>query len=171
MVIILMGLIVFGAILIVGYPLVNAQSYEYAQAGPDGDDTFEHLASARNSVFEAIRDLEFDRATGKLSDADYQMMRARYDAKAADVMQKMDALDAARAKRASRPNRNPKAGPGAESGSRGAVGAGAKSERSGEPGGKLPSQREGTKKSFCGHCGTRVEAADRFCPACGRRLA
>jgi rubrerythrin len=154
MVIILMGLIVFGAILIVGYPLVNAGSYEYAQAELNGDDTFEHLASARNSVFEAIRDLEFDRATGKLSDVDYQMMRARYDAKAADVLQQMDALDAAKAKRAARP----------------AVATVAELERGG-PGDKLPAQKAEGKKRFCGQCGTRVEAADRFCPACGTRLA
>jgi hypothetical protein len=157
MLIILMGLIVFVAILIVGYPLVNAQAYEYTQAGLNGDDNFEHLASARNSAFEAIRDLEFDRATGKLSDTDYQMMRARFDARAAEVLQKMDALDAARAKRAARP----------------AVGAAAKAPEApgGEPGDKLQAQRAGAKKSYCGHCGARVEAADRFCPVCGTRLA
>jgi hypothetical protein len=163
MIIILMGMIVFAAILIVGYPLVNAQGYEFAEAGVNGDDNFEHLASARNSVFEAIRDLEFDRATDKLSDADYQMMRARFDARAAEVLQKMDALDASRAKRAAQPN---------PVGSRGAVGAAAKAPEApgGELGDKLQAQRAGAKKSFCGHCGASVQAADRFCPVCGTRV-
>lgn len=144
MVIILMGLIVFVAIFIVGYPLVNAQRYQYAEAGLNGDDAFEHLASARNSVFEAIRDLEFDHATGKLSDADYQGMRARYDAKAAEVLQKMDALGAARTKRSS-----------------------AKVEGTGV---KPQTRVSNANRSFCSHCGARVEATDRFCPTCGTSL-
>jgi rubrerythrin len=148
MVIILMGLIVFAAILIVGYPLVNSQRYEYVENGLNGDENFEHLASARNSVFEAIRDLEFDRATDKLSDADYQHMRARYDVKAAEVLQKMDALGAAKAKRAA-------AAPEAAGGER--------SEKARTP-------KAGTEKSFCSRCGTPVQAADRFCPKCGTHL-
>lgn len=153
MIIILMGLIVFGAILIVGYPLVNARAYEFAENGLNGDENLEHLASAHNSVFEAIRDLEFDRATGKLSDGDYQMMRSRYDAQAAQVLQKMDALDAAQAKRAARAGATPAAG-----------GAG------GLPVEKRPAQKAGTTKGQCDRCGTRIQAADRFCPSCGARL-
>lgn len=144
MIIILMGLVVFGAILVVGYPLVSAQSLEFAGSAVEGDENYEHLASARNSVFEAIRDLEFDRATDKLSTADYQAMRARYDAQAAQVLQKMDALDAAQAKR----------------------GAALKPAGSDSAGKAKPA----ANKSFCGHCGARVEAGDHYCPVCGKRL-
>lgn len=148
MIIILMGLIVFAAILIVGYPLVSAQGYEFVGAAAEGDENLEHLASARNSVFEAIRDLEFDRATDKLSDADYHLMRARYDAQAAQVLQKMDALSAAQAKRA------PVA-------SRGAADSPAKASK----------ERSSAQKNFCARCGARLEPADHFCPACGTRLS
>lgn len=147
MIIILMGLIVFAAILVVGYPLVSAQGWELAGSGAEGDENFEHLASARNSVFEAIRDLEFDRATDKLSAADYQAMRARYDAQAAQVLQKMDALEMAQVKR----------------------GAGVK-VAGGEPVAKAIPSKSAAKKSFCSHCGARVEASDHFCPVCGTRL-
>jgi rubrerythrin len=148
MVIILMGLIVFVTIMVVGYPLVNAQGYEFGGASLNGDENLEHLASARNSVFEAIRDLEFDRATDKLSDADYRLMRGRFDTRAAEVLQKMDALDAAKAKRAST----------------------AREASGGEAGDKAQTPRSGAKKGFCNRCGTRLEAADRFCPTCGSRL-
>lgn len=148
MVIILMGLIVFGAILIVGYPLVNARGYEYAQANTDAGDNFEHLASARNSAFEAIRDLEFDRATDKLSEADYKLMRARFDAKAAEVMQKMDALGAAKAKRVAKE---------AEA-------------ATGEPVVKRQASRSAPERGFCPHCGAHRETTDRFCLTCGTRL-
>lgn len=147
MIIILMGLIVFAAILAVGYPLVSAQGWEFAGSGVEGDENFEHLASARNSVFEAIRDLEFDRATDKLSDADYHSMRARYDAQAAQVLQKMDALETAQVKR----------------------GAGIK-VAGGKPAAKATSLESAAKKSYCGHCGAKVEAGDHFCPVCGTRL-
>ncbi len=89
---ILMALVVFTAIVVVGYPLVNGQPYESVENGSLGNDNVESLASARNTVFDAIRDLEFDHAAGKLSDQDYRQMRARYDVKAAEILQKMDAL-------------------------------------------------------------------------------
>ncbi len=92
MAMILMAVIVFVAIVIVGYPLVNPQQYEYVENGSPGNDNLESLAGARDTTIEAIRDLEFDHQAGKLSDADYALMRARYDVRAAEIMQKMDAL-------------------------------------------------------------------------------
>jgi hypothetical protein len=37
-----------------------------------------------DAVLEALRDIELDRATGKLNDEDYADLRARYEARAAD---------------------------------------------------------------------------------------
>ena len=104
----LMALIVFVAILVVGYPLVNPEQYEYADADP-GNAVLEHLTVTRNSVFDAIRDLESDRATGKLSDTDYSQLRARYDVQAAQVLQQIDAVSAAEAlhSRAEEPHPQP----------------------------------------------------------------
>ncbi len=99
MTMILMALIVFVAILVLGYPLVNAQQYEY-ETLQNGDERGDNLTSQYNSIFDALRDLEFDHNTGKLSDHDYKEMRARYDVKAAEVLQKMDALAASQNKRA-----------------------------------------------------------------------
>ena len=93
MIMIVMALLVFVSIFIVGYPLMNAQRYEL-ETEAQGNDRLEYLASVRNAVFDAIRDLEFDRATGKLSDEDYRQMRAQYDAQAVQVLQQLDALTA-----------------------------------------------------------------------------
>ncbi len=98
MVMILLALIVFAVILAIGYPIVNASQYQL-ETTSNGDDRYAILMSQRNSVFDAIRDLEFDHQTGKLSDQDYKQMRAKYDLKAAEVLQKMDALAAAQNKR------------------------------------------------------------------------
>ncbi|MGB8647538.1 MAG: zinc ribbon domain-containing protein [Anaerolineae bacterium] len=98
MTVILMALLVFAVILAIGYPLVNAELYQY-EAATNGDERLEGLTSQRSAVFDALRDLKFDYDTGKLSEHDYQQMKARYDLKAAEVLQKMDALAAAQAKR------------------------------------------------------------------------
>ncbi len=96
MVMIVIALIAFLAILALGYPLVNAEQYQFEAA--NGDERLDSLLSQRNNVFDAIKDLEFDHTTGKLSDEDYRQMRARYDVQAAEVLQKMDAVTAAKAR-------------------------------------------------------------------------
>ncbi len=94
MILIIMAIMVFAAIMIVGYPLVSPERYRFEALSDGGDEPLEQLTGARNSVYDAIRDLEFDRATGKLSDTDYKAMRGRYDLRAADILQKMDRLAA-----------------------------------------------------------------------------
>ena len=42
----------------------------------------------------ALREIEFDRATGKLSDADYDFLKARYTARALDALRQDDASPA-----------------------------------------------------------------------------
>ncbi len=42
--------------------------------------------SARNSAVDALREIEFDRATGKLSDSDYDSLKASYTQRAVEVM-------------------------------------------------------------------------------------
>ena len=94
MVLVLMGLVVFAAIIIVGYPLVNARFQEAAPPSGEGDERLERLAGARREVFEALRDLDLDRATGKLAEKDYQQLRGRYEVQAAQVLQELDAVSA-----------------------------------------------------------------------------
>jgi ribosomal protein L40E len=49
-------------------------------------------ASGRNSLaVDALRELEFDRQTGKISDADYESLKARYTEQALAVMRAGDA--------------------------------------------------------------------------------
>jgi hypothetical protein len=40
----------------------------------------------RNAAMEALREIEFDRETGKLSDADYEALRSTYTQRAVEVM-------------------------------------------------------------------------------------
>jgi hypothetical protein len=46
----------------------------------------EAAGAVESEAIVALREIEFDRATGKLSDADYEELRARYTARALEAM-------------------------------------------------------------------------------------
>lgn len=106
----------------------------------------EALMAERESLLIALRDLDFDHATGKITTEDYASQRAELVARGVAVLKRLDALGASapaslddeieqavarrRARRA-----DPKA-------------AGA----------------------TCAECGAALEAGDRFCSRCGARV-
>ena len=47
-------------------------------------------AEAGNSAIDALREIEFDRATGKLSDTDYASLKASYTQRAIEAMRSGD---------------------------------------------------------------------------------
>lgn len=84
--------LVIAVILIVGYPLVNPSRYR-GESIPAGASTrYDDLYGERENVFEALRDLQFEYATGKLSTADYEQLKARYEVQAAGILEKIDAV-------------------------------------------------------------------------------
>lgn len=137
----LMTLVIFGALVFVGYPLANPRRYNMRKFVTMGDPQYEQLAGAREQAFDALRDFEFDHATGKLSEADYKTLRARYETRAASIMQQLDTLSAAQNVSSSvprAPKRRAKPAPGAE--------------------------------RACPRCHAPAAADDRFCQKCGARI-
>ena len=53
------------------------------------------LQSEREMALSALRDLEDDRATGKISDSDYEALKARFTERAVAVLQALDEAEAA----------------------------------------------------------------------------
>jgi hypothetical protein len=101
----------------------------------------------------ALREIEFDRETGKLSDSDYELLKAKYTAAALDALRHeskevasddVEAIIAAKV-RALR-----------------SASAGTPSNTSTLPPGSFPA---------CITCGPRPERDAIFCSTCGRRLA
>jgi hypothetical protein len=84
--------LVIAVVMIVGYPLVNPARYRDANAPADASSRYDDLYGARENTFEALRDLQFEYATGKLSTADYEQLKARYEVQAADILQQIDAV-------------------------------------------------------------------------------
>ena len=52
----------------------------------------QELSAQRAMALAALRDLDEDRATGKIGDADYAEMKERLSAQAVDLMKRLDAL-------------------------------------------------------------------------------
>jgi hypothetical protein len=50
------------------------------------------LTTRHAMALSALRDLEDDRATGKIGDADYAALRARLEGRAVELMKNLDAL-------------------------------------------------------------------------------
>jgi hypothetical protein len=48
------------------------------------------LVSQKNRVIGAIREIDMDYQTGKLSEEDYKLLRSRYTAAAAEIIRRMD---------------------------------------------------------------------------------
>ena len=135
-------------------PAVEGRGMAEAGAADDGDDPDDDL-SPRAVALRALREIEFDRATGKLSDADYDGLHRKYTA---------EALAALRAETRD-------AGGGMRDASTVA--------RSGAP--HLPSRishpacpthgpRPETDAVFCSECGRRLAAAPGYCARCGSTL-
>ena len=91
--ILIMIAIVFAALIIVGFPLVNSKRYRLAGDGALGVAQFDDLYNERDRLFDALRDLQAEHTTGKLSDSDFQMLTSRYESKTATILQQIDAVE------------------------------------------------------------------------------
>ena len=149
-------------------PLLGASSPEPAWEEPEDPDE-----TPRGVALIALKDLELDRATGKLSDEDYEMLKARYAGEAIAALRTEEARPAARSavdvealvagrrrvvegvEARGRALSCPRCGPRPEPDARCCSGCGATLVINGD----------------CGICGALVEPGQRFCGACGRALA
>jgi cytochrome c-type biogenesis protein CcmH/NrfG len=77
-----------------GYPIVR-RDRSYAPDQVDELTRLEELISEKDTVLRAIKDLEFDLASGKLSPEDYMAMRSKYETRAVAALQQVDAQEAA----------------------------------------------------------------------------
>ena len=156
-----------GVLWIVFQPLVRRGSATPAPAEPlDPEET------ARGVALTALKEIEFDRATGKLSDADYEELKTRYTAAALAALRKDSAVDgpddvealiagrvrSLRSARASTPSPTPACpacGPRPEPD---AVFCSSCGFRLQPP-------------AWCGACGASLPRDSRYCESCGTRVA
>ena len=135
-------------------------------SGADPEDDL----SPRAVAMRALSEIEFDRATGKLSDHDYATLKARYTSEAVEAMRAESQEPAAPATPViplRRPSPRPQPTPAQACpvhGARPEAGA----VYCSECGRRVGTQAE---DRFCRKCGTLLEADSRFCGRCGSRVA
>ena len=103
------------------------------------------LLEQRDSLYSAIKELDFDHRMGKVEDEDYRRMREDYTQSAATVLKDLDRSDGRsrvtseieREVAAVREKNQPKAQTG---------------------------------RVFCTSCGARIKDKDRFCAQCGAKI-
>ncbi|MFQ5341712.1 MAG: zinc-ribbon domain-containing protein [Anaerolineae bacterium] len=93
--IIVAAILVLGAVTVafVLYPLLRASALarRYITDSVAGD-RLAKLIAQRDAVYDAIRDVDFDRETGKLTAEDHRLMRERLTAEGVRLLQELDRL-------------------------------------------------------------------------------
>ena len=147
-----------GALAFVLYPLFADRELDERSATPS------RVRAASEEALSALREVEFDRETGKLSDTDYTALKSEYTLEALAAMRAEgqsdevpDAADVAEAvilKYRRRRRECPSCGPRPEADANYCSNCGS------------------FLAGVCGSCGAPVtESAARFCRACGKALA
>src|SRR6058998_1316467 len=80
-------LLAAGATYFVLLPILRppVESASDAEPGDEGEDPADDM-SPQTVALRALKEIEFDRATGKLSDADYEQLKAKYTQEAVVAM-------------------------------------------------------------------------------------
>jgi hypothetical protein len=134
----------------------------------------------KRAVLRALKDLEYERSVGKISEDDYHEYAARYRAEAKRLIQSLDEnlaegrkqveyeLSRRLAKNATKSEKNPPSGPDASSASEPAA--------SGEAAEDAPdsaaseAEASAAKTRECPACQVKNELDARFCKACGKSM-
>jgi hypothetical protein len=151
-------LLATGATYYVLRPILRPEPQEFGMpSGDEGDDPGDDL-SPQAVALRALKEIEFDRATGKLSDADYDDLHAKYQTAALAALRgEAGAQDPpARAPLTAHSARCPVDGPRPEPDAVFCSACG---------------RRLGTAPGYCARCGSALDSDARYCNRCGSRVA
>ncbi len=149
MAIVFLILVILGLLAAIAYPLLKGSSYQEEDEFSNNPH-LQDLLSRKEETYSALKELEFDYGTGKLSEDDYQELHSRYKAKAVSILKEIDGAEK-------------------EDSIESQIECAVEELRNGK---SSPSSKKAPKSSavFCQSCGQSNELGDKFCSACGQAL-
>jgi len=132
-----------------------------ALGGDEGEDPDDDM-SPQTVALRALKEIEFDRATGKLSDSDYEQLKTKYTQEALAAMRGEQGAGSREQPLKPAPRSLLPAPSCPEHGARPETGALFCSDCG---------RRLGSAPGYCARCGTALETEARYCNACGARVA
>ena len=81
-----------GLVIWIGEPLLRRGRMREAAVDAQGD-AIERLTLQKETLYTAIRDLDFDHQTGKVDAEDHAVLRRQMEAEAADILRQLDVAD------------------------------------------------------------------------------
>jgi hypothetical protein len=156
-------LLAAGAIYFVLVPILRPPVELASDAGPgdEGEDPADDM-SPQTVALRALKEIEFDRATGKLSDQDYDALKAKYTGEALAAMRVESGIGSQGLAIKAVPGSRLQAPTCPEHGTRPEADA-VFCSHCGRRLGKAP--------GYCARCGTALEEDARYCNRCGARVA
>jgi len=139
-------------------PVESADSPAVEDEGEDPADDM----SRQTVALRALKEIEFDRATGKLSDQDYDALKAKYTGEALAAMRGEQGAGSREPVSKTAP-RSPLPAPSCPE-------HGPRPERDAQFCSDC-GRRLGTAQGYCVRCGTTLENDARYCNRCGARVA
>ena len=161
-------------VFIVARPWLEPGAAEAGEADPAAP-----LLAERERILTALRDLDFDQATGKLTEDEYAAQRAELVAQGAAALRQLDAVAPGRApayaggqgtdldteiEQAIARHRARPAAPAPRRAPEHAIEAAVAQRRQTAPAGPGSAR-------FCGQCGRPLRPGDKFCGGCGAPVA
>ena len=145
-------LLAAGATYFVLLPILRppVESASDAERGGEGEEPADDM-SPQTVALRALKEIEFDRATGKLSDSDYEQLKAKYTAEALAALRGDEGRETRDGATRRVPTRPPSPVP-----------------RPSCPEHGTPSEVDAV---FCPQCGRRLGGAVGYCARCGTALA
>jgi rRNA maturation endonuclease Nob1 len=138
-------LLVVGVAVFVAWPLFTSKPAETSSGGSRLPGQRQKLEALKVEAYAAIKEAEFDQRMGKLSDADFAILREKYSRQAVEAIAALD--EGAETRRAAEAR-------GSRPVSRASTGKPARVRRI----------------AYCPRCGQGVPLRANFCPSCGRSL-
>ena len=149
-----------GALYFVLIPILRPPVEVQTNEGDEGEDPADDM-SPQTVALRALKEIEFDRATGKLSDTDYDQLKAKYTTEALAVIRKESGAGSQELGIPTPISKLP---------TRSCPEHGTRPERDAQFCSDC-GRRLGTAPGYCARCGSALEDDARYCNACGARVA